>query len=361
MRRRTPLHQRLQMLNDRELLAKMGREALSLPEIEEIPKTSQAAIRMFEERYLDGTQLPADPTWASEIGDITDVNSPYVTYPMSLMSLLFKENKGENRFESMGENSFDLKPVEFDEGIQVPLAQLTTNTFAARKWLRGPELLRAAEARFVALQIASAVIDGNPACGWDQVDLFSVSHLVNPQRPDLGNFSNLEGTGTAVDNVDNITAQIEAMMGAVLDENGNRLITSPRFAIVVPYTKFQALSVLLKQDQIVKAIYNVAKTEIVAAGAQANPYAGIITPVYAPQWDGGTSGLDWLLCDLDLIEREMPPWLGARWAPGGALELRVYDEASDFFKNTGKIAISNHIWWGFGAVFPHAIRYVTGA
>jgi hypothetical protein len=427
--------------DDREQLGLSGRTKLSLPEVEELPTTSQAAIRIFEERYLDGTSLPLDPIWASELGEVTDLSSPYATFPMSLLALKFQESKGENRFETVGERSFDMKPVEFDEGIQMPLVQIQTNVFAQRKWIRGPELLRRAEARHVAQNIATNVIDANPACGWDNVALFSAAHLVNPRRPDLGVFSNLESVGTDMTNVDNITAEIAAMMTDVVDENGSKLIQQPRFAILASTNNFQAIANLMKQDKIVKAILNEAGTDIVAAGSQNNPYEGLIDVVLAPQWDGGfreavltgqtvsvssgaktytrsagsflTDGLsvgdtvewsgfsnadnngpqiittltatvmtcaasslttentvasttcvsggeDTLLIDRNLVDEMMPPWLAGRWAPGGSLELRVYDEATDYFRNTGNIAISNHIWWGFGAVFPHAVRYITG-
>lgn len=353
----------LDKLDDRDLeeLGIGGRTKLSLPEVEELPTTSQAAIRIFNDRYLDGTQLPPDPTWASELGEIdTSLASPYVTYPMSLLSLKFKETKGENRFEGPGEQSFDLKPVEFDEGVRMPLAQIQTSVFAQRKWVRGPELLRRAEARHVAQNIADNVIDANPKCGWDKLALFHDAHLINPRKPELGTFDNLEATPTDMTSVDNITAQIVEMMKQVKDENGSRLIIEPRFAILAGPGNYQAIANLLKQDLIVKAILNEAATDIAAAATQKNPYAGLIEVVYAPQWGGGSSGLDTLLIDRNLVDEMTPPWLAGKWSPGGSLELRVFDEASDFFKTTGDIAISNHIWWGFGAVFPHAVRYVTG-
>lgn len=365
MKKKNGLRKLLNLLDgvdEKDLEQLSGRTALSLPEVEELPTTSQAAIRIFNDRYLDGTQLPPDPTWASELGEIDQsLASPYITYPMSLLSLKFKESKGEDRAEVPGEQSFDLKPVEFDEGIRMPLVQIKTSAFAQRKWVRGPELLRRAEARHVAQNIADAVINGNPKCGWDKLPLFSDVHLVNPRKPDLGTFDNLEATPTDMTDVDNITAQIVAMMGQVKDENGQKLIVEPRFTILAGTGNFQAISNLMKQDKIVKAIFNLAKSEIVAAGSEKNPYEGLIDVVYAPQWDGGGSGKDTLLIDRTLVDEMMPPWLAGKYSPGGSLELRVFDEASDFFKDTGDIKISNHIWWGFGAVFPHAVRYVTGA
>lgn len=350
---------------DLEDLGISGRSKLSLPEVEELPTTSQAAIRVFQDRYLDGTQLPPDPTWASVLGEVdTSLASPFITYPMSLLSLKFKESKGEGRAETPGEQSFDLKPVEFDEGIRMPLIQIQTSAFAQRKWVRGPELLRAAEARHVAQNIADNVIDLNPTCGWDKVALFSASHKVNPRKPKLGTFSNLQSTATDMTDPDKITAEIAAMQAEVKDENGSRLIQSPRWGILAGPGNYQAIANLMKQDKIIKAIVEGGTTK--AAAAVTNPYEGLIDTIYAPQWNGGAAegdppGLDTILVDLDLVASMMPPWLAGKYAPGGSLELRVFDEASDFFKNTGDIKIENHIWWGFGAVFPHAVRYIKGS
>jgi hypothetical protein len=54
--------------------------------------------------------------------------------------------------------------------------------------------------------------------------------------------------------------------------------------------------------------------------------------------------------------------IGARYtALDGKLGLRYLDESSDHFKKTGKIAVSKHIWAGYGLLFPHAIRLIKGA
>jgi hypothetical protein len=87
-----------------------------------------------------------------------------------------------------------------------------------------------------------------------------------------------------------------------------------------------------------------------------NPIAGL-RAVYVPEL---TDADDWYLLDSKLA-KVLPPWVGLRYSPGLALELRQFDESSDFFKNTGKIKVSSHIWYGFGMPFPHAIRLVKGA
>jgi len=115
---------------------------------------------------------------------------------------------------------------------------------------------------------------------------------------------------------------------------------------------------LLKQDKLVKAIRNVAGTEIVAAAERDNPFKGLIQPVHAPQLNDAN---DWIIVEKNLVRQFVPPWIAARYDAGPELSLRVYDESSELFRDEGMIAMSNHIWYGFAAVFPHAVRRVTGA
>jgi hypothetical protein len=69
---------------------------------------------------------------------------------------------------------------------------------------------------------------------------------------------------------------------------------------------------------------------------------------------------DWYLVDSKLIG-EVAPWVSLRQTVPSSLALRVFDEASDFFKETGRLKISAHIWYGFSLALPHAIRKVVVA
>jgi hypothetical protein len=52
--------------------------------------------------------------------------------------------------------------------------------------------------------------------------------------------------------------------------------------------------------------------------------------------------------------------LAANYRDVCSLGLRQWDESSDFFKDTGKLKMSAHIWYGFKLIFPHAMRLVKG-
>ena len=98
-----------------------------------------------------------------------------------------------------------------------------------------------------------------------------------------------------------------------------------------------------------------------AAGTVENPYKNRfnIVPVKEFSIASGTSA-DWYLVDSKLVKSGMAPWISMRQTVPGSLALRVFDESSDFFKNTGKIKMSSHIWYGFALALPHAIRRVKG-
>lgn len=307
-----------------------------------LPTSSEEAIREFNERYLAAISAAPAPTWADRF--IVPVSAPRVTFPISLMSTKFLETKDEDsRFKTMLEKDFDLKVVEFDAGYEAKLLDITTNTFAYRNWSAVPDRFRIAEGRHICRQLATLLEAGTSTVSpWDNVNFFSTSHLANPSVSGSSTFSNYNSSGTDPANIANLTTEITAMRG-VLDENGDKLGVEPD-EIWLPTGKFQAVSNLLNQNMI--------------GNGESNPYLGKLKPVHVPEL---TDANDWYLVDSKMIGMGIDPMVAASFRPSDSLGLRFFDESSDFFKNTGKIKVTNHIWTGFRLVFPHAIRRVAGA
>ena len=88
-----------------------------------------------------------------------------------------------------------------------------------------------------------------------------------------------------------------------------------------------------------------------------NFYKGRFNVVALPE---ASDANDWYLIDSKLAA-SLPPWLMLRYMPAASLGLRNYDQNTDFFKDTGRIKVSSHVWYGFSLGFPHAIRLVRGA
>lgn len=314
--------------------------------VDQLPTTSAAALREFDDRFVAAIGVGAPAGWHNQYGTVEGVNSPYVTFPVSALGLKYQATMGENRFKTASETSFDIKASEFDEGIEEKLLNLFTQTFAYRKWQNGPSLLLAAEQRFVAQKIAALLEAGTSTTIYDGKNFFATDHPVNFANPSLGTFSNYQSGAKDVVSVTNIAAEIALMRAAVKDENNDKLGANPD-TILVPTEKYEALKNLLAQNLILDT----------SAGVS-NPYQGKLNVVEVKEL---TDVNDWYLVDSSLVAQGLTPWLALRYAAPNSLGLRQYDESSDFFKDTGKIKVSSHIWYGFSLGMPHAIRKIVGA
>jgi hypothetical protein len=325
----------------------------TLPTHDTLPASSQDALEMFDERYLAVRLLQQPSMWCETLGEIINTPSTSTKYPMAFLALKYLETiAAEGRFRTIGEKDCELEVVEYDDGVEIELLKLLTNTFSARRWLDAPAGMVQAERVFRCKSLATMLVSNTATCGWDDLALFHDSHKANPKDPSVGTFDNLQASTKDVVSLDNIAAEI-ALMQLVKDENGDKLGVSPD-AIGVPTEKFHKLQNLLKQDFV---------PSTAGTATMRNPYgSGELTIVHMPEL---TDADDWYLFDTKLIAKGVTPWVGAKLQldrPGfDSLGFRRFGEESDRFKLTGKIAVSSHIWWGFKFLYPHAIRKVAGA
>lgn len=311
-----------------------------------LPATSEQAIREFNEKYLAAITVATPPDWAARF--VLPVGSPRTTFPISLISTKYLETKEvSSRFKTMAEKDFDLTVVEYDAGYEAELLKILTNTFEYRNWSLAPGRLADGEVKHVAKQLAKLLEDTAQTSPWDGELFFDTDHRSNPKevipvtegRKNV--WSNLQAT-PAAPTLTNIQAEMTAMRD-VRDINGDKMGVEPS-EIWLPTEKFQITSDLLNQAFL--------------AGGESNPILGKIKPVHVPDL---TDANDWYLVDPDTIAKGVDPMVAANYRDVGSLGLRQWDENSDFFKDTGNIKMSAHIWYGFKLVFPHAIRKVVGA
>lgn len=308
---------------------------------EQLPKTSEEAIRQFNERYLAAISAAPPTSWADrfKIG----IDAPRLTFPIALMSTKYQETKEESgRYKTMAEKAFDLRVVEYDAGYEAKALDLKTNVFAYRNWSAVPGRFVTAEGRHVCKQLATLLEAGtSTASPWDGVNFFSATHKSNPKEGST-TWSNYQSVAADPTDLTKIQAEMTAMRD-VRDENGDKLGVEPD-EIWLPTAKFQLVSDKLNQNLI--------------SNGESNPILGKLKPVHVPEF---TDANDWYLVDSKLIAAGLDPVLAATYRPADTLGLRTYDESSDFFKDTGKLKVSNHIWYGFALVFPHPIRRIAGA
>lgn len=325
---------------------------MSLFESDKLPATSAEALVEYSDRYLAAQGADVPPGWVDEYGDSTPVNVPETTYPLSAMSGKFRETEGDSVVETMGEDKLDLKVVEYDMGYEARLVDLLTKVFAYRQWNDSANSANIAEQNHRADSIATLLEAGESTEIWNGQNFFSTTHPANTKKPGLGTSSNYQATPKDCNSIANIIAERTAMR-AVKDVNGKKLRVNPD-TILLPTEKFEIVDALTKQIQV-----SVASGTGVPGGGTAtmtNPIAGLKV-VHVPEL---TDPDDWYLADSSLVKK-MPPWLCARWSPGLELELRQWDTDSDFFKNTGKLKNSAHIWYGFALAFWQGLRKIKGA
>ncbi len=317
--------------------------------IEQLPTTSQAAIREFDERYIAAVGASQPTGWADRLGELIPTAAPMVTFPVSQLRTKYLRTEGESRFKKLREKSFDVKAEEFDDGYEAKLLDLFTKVFAYRNWQQAPGRLVLAEEAFRHASIAALIEAGTSTTCIDGQNFFSTAHPANMTDTSIGGtWSNYQSVASDVVSIPNIQAEVTAMM-AVKDENGDALGVMPD-TLLVPIAKGEPVKNLLAKELILENGTGSAATN--------NPYKGRITVEVVKEF---TDVNDWYLVDSKMVKAGVAPWLSLRQTVPGSLALRTFDESSDFFKNTGNIKLSSHIWYGFGLALPHAIRRCLGA
>lgn len=318
--------------------------------IDTFPGTSAEAARVWDERYLAGVSAVMPPSWSTDFGNLYEAASPLTTFPMALGSLKYEATVGDNRTKTFTEKSFDLKVSEFDAGYEANLLLLQSNVFAYQAWLQqAGEFLRAEQAH-INDSVKTLIETSGTLSNWDGVALFSASHKANPADAGAGTFSNLQATAADPSELKTITDEVTAMRG-VLDPAGRKIGIEPD-TILLPTNQYQRTFNVLAVQQIVSGGTGGKGG---GASSSSNPFLGKFNLVHVPE----LADNDFYLVDSKVIAR-IPPWIVANYRPSDSLGIRHFLEDSDFFKNTGRLKVSSHLWYGFAGGFPHAIRKVTG-
>lgn len=321
--------------------------------IDQLPTTDQAAIREFSDRYLAVLGASKPTGWADTLGDLIPSSGPLVTFPVSQLRTKYMRTEGESRFKTLKSKSFDLKTEEFDDGYEAKLKDLFSQIFAYRRWQEAPGRLLLAEEQLRHVSIAALLEAGQSIKCVDGKNFFDAGHpsnIVDGSVP--GTWSNYQPTPKDVVSIATLEAEVTAMM-LVKDENGNKFGVQPD-TILCPVEKVEPLKNLLAQQLILAG-----PTTATSNGAVNNPYFGRFNVIPVKEF---TNPLDWYLVDSKLAQQDgFSPWASVRETVPESLALRVFDTNSDYFKNTGNIKMTSHVWYGFGLALPHAIRKVAGA
>lgn len=359
---------------------------------DQLPTTSAAAIREFNDRYLAAVGAAQPNGWADTYGELVPTDRPEMTFPVSQLRTLYRRSEGESRFKKLRETSFEIKTEEFDDGYEARLQDLFLKVFAYRNWQRAPERLVLAEEQHRHLQVA-IMLDGSGSRGGvvgsandpggvsrkcvDGANFFSTTHPANMTDAAVASpvtgattWSNYQGTAKNIlgslatgtvgtYQTDLLQGEVTSMQTSVLDENGLLLGANPD-TILVPMDYLEPVTNMLANSRLL-ASTTVNSAQAVAAAAIDNVYKGRFTVIGCKEFTVASgSTADWYLIDSKMLKAGIMPWVSLRQTVPQSLALRIFDESSDYFKDTGNIKMSSHIWTGFGLALPHAIRRVVG-
>jgi hypothetical protein len=350
-----------------------------------LPTTSAAAIREFNDRYLAAIGASRPTGWADTLGEMIPTDRPESTFPISQLRTLYRRTEGQSRFKKLREASFDVKTEEFDDGYEARLMDLFLKVFAYRNWQQAPARLVLAEEQFRHLSIANLLVNGTSGTCVDGTAFFGSSHPINMTDPTVYlsgststfTWSNYNSSATNVlgstatghtggtHSLDNLQNEVTSMQTTVPDENGVLLGADPD-TILVAQDYYEPLKNMLARERVLEFVVGgtgalSTNTNPVAGAATDNFYKGRFNVVPVKEWSiaSGTTA-DWYLIDSKMVKAGISPWLALRQTVPASLALRVYDESTDYFRDTGNIKMSSHIWYGFSLVLPHAIRRVKG-
>jgi hypothetical protein len=315
--------------------------------IDTLPTTSAAAIREFDERYLASLGAAVPTGWADTLGALVPSRAPQLTFPVSQLNTKFRRTQDKaGRTKTLGEAEIDLKVEEFDDGYEARLKDLFEQVFAYKRWQEAGGRLVTAEEQHRHTEIAALLTAGATEACYDGEFFFDTDHPANIDNAALGTWSNISAANRNPATLAEIETEVTAMMG-VLDENGEPMGVQPD-TMLLPISQFEAAKNFQKQSMIASTA---------GTASVDNPYMNGFNII--PVKEFGLASLDWYLLDSKLLG-ELAPWISLRQDVPMDLLMRRYDENSDYFKDSGKIKMVAHIWYGFSLAIPHAIRKVTG-
>ena len=316
----------------------------ALTDLNQIPASAADACRQFDYRYSMAAASVAASNWSKLYGDYSEPTTPNVRYPLSYAASRYQEYRGEIVSKPFKDGFFDLTTTEYYNSAETEWLKLSTNPLEPKVWYANAERFANDEQRHMNSAVAALFV-ANAACQWDKLSLFNASHLVDPTNTAGPTFSNLQASVTDLTQEGNLLAEVTAMQNQVVDINGENMEADPDVILAGPLLA-KPLDFMLSQSML---------------NNSTNPFYQKFKVVLVAQPGMGKSGI---LLDTKIMSRAMEPWIITKFIPpdptGKAAQLRFFDENSDHFKRTGRLLVSSHIHHGVAALFPHAVRFVTG-
>jgi phage major head subunit gpT-like protein len=331
--------------------------------IETFGVSTQRALEMFRLDY--NTSLASQPrVWAETLGDVLPGDSLKDTYPIALDVQKYRELAGQGA-EAVDIKVKDISVVKrkFGTAATADKYRLKRGDHAyIRAWARKPASMARARVFHRNHTVATLLGTGTGAgtCALDGGAFFSATHPVNPNDPTIkskgsATWSNYQASATPLNSV-NLTAEKTAFK-MTPGPDGEELGLEATHVLVPTCLDDVAYNLLSVQDLILSGI--LADDGDGTMGTVRNPHFNSgLTKLRAPELPGSDATADWYLLSATAFDLGLFPWVLAEDA---SEELIVWDETSDFCKNTDHVKVESRIMLEAAFLFPHAIRKIKGA
>lgn len=320
-----------------------------------LTRDAQLALTEFSDAFLASLAV-ADPAdnWAIRLGYEHKSMSLATRFPIPMSAPGFVERTGDDRLRSLYERTLGVIPKSWVDGVQILKEVLQAPDFLG--WGEEPSRI-AVEAARHPNSIVAAMLEANPltdvyreenegGATLSTLHLFeAANHLINPVEPDLGNFGNITAVSGGSINaslIKTLKAKFRKRVGLNGKPMGLRFDT-----LIVPAAREEEALDFFQSDNLILAVLNGATP--VGGVPTNNRHKGTVTVVVADE-----------LTDEDKLYALDSRSPNKSWVVQsmGTPEEITFDESSDFYKNTGKLAKKFILRAGVSAALPHAIELV---
>jgi hypothetical protein len=310
------------------------------------------------------------------------------TFPLTFYAITYREQKGENPPAS-NPNSVDVTVNKklFSAAHTAQLKRITEGDFAyIQAWATSAGVMARDRVnmrnRMIKGLLTDTTLEGaaisnggaltgywgvtqDQATGIDGQPFFSTSHKVNPFDPKMkchgtATWGNYVATAYPLSQAAGATSltTVKALMLKVPGPDGNELGSRATGLLNPTSLDERARIMLTVQDLILRGAASVDSVNN-SFGAITNEHKDSgFEHIWAPQLDGTDETADWYCYSRETIARGLPPWVLAEDA---SEEVRVWDESSDFYKNSGFIKTGSYVYLNAALLYPHGIRLVKGS
>lgn len=333
----------------------------------QISRDAADALRRFDDSMRSALALADVNVWSKELGFGYDAESIKTTFPLPVSAPGFSEWQGDRKFRRLYSRSLSMTTKKYEDGVEELAEIIEAPDFIdwpgeparmAQEWLRLPNEL---VVTLLALGAnAGPLLDFYRDPDTDTASarrMFATDHPYNVFKTSLGSFNNLSSVTTTVAKIENgeFFKDVEDHFTGIKGPNGKDLGLSflDGGRILGSRTYSNSFREILQQDTLIRTVDAAGAVNpgasAVAAVTQKNPYQGVS---WVPAVE--MSQTTYLYC-FAAAKAGLHAWVVQQQS---ALNQAEFDKSSEYYKRTGKVAISYDGLANVAGALPHPILRV---